>query len=83
MSKFNKEKILKQPQKRFIQLEKAQVGEDTLDFSFSSELPVERWYGKEILLNTPEAVDLSRCRQVLGPGRDDGRGDQVRRSHAP
>ena len=60
MSKFNKEKILKQPQKRFIQLEKAQVGEDTLDFSFSSELPVERWYGKEILLNTPEAVDLSR-----------------------
>ena len=34
MSKFNKEKILKQPQKRFIQLEKAQVGEDTLDFSF-------------------------------------------------
>lgn len=32
----------------------------TIEFSFSSELPVERWYGKEILSHAPGAVDLSR-----------------------
>jgi HK97 family phage major capsid protein len=29
--------------------------------SLSSEIPVERWYGNEILQHTPDAVDLSRA----------------------
>jgi HK97 family phage major capsid protein len=35
-------------------------GEDTLGLSFSSEVPVERWYGYEILDHSPEAVVLDR-----------------------
>lgn len=32
----------------------------TLNLSFSSEFPVERWYGDEILSHAPGAADLSR-----------------------
>lgn len=32
----------------------------SLEFSFSSEAPVERWFGSEVLSHAPEAVDLSR-----------------------
>lgn len=32
----------------------------TLEFSFSSEFPVERWFGKEILSHAPGACDLAR-----------------------
>lgn len=32
----------------------------SLDFSFSSEAPVERWFGTEVLSHDGEAVDLSR-----------------------
>ena len=32
----------------------------TIALCFSSELPVERWYGDEILLHGPENIDLSR-----------------------
>ncbi|RYF11755.1 MAG: phage major capsid protein [Oxalobacteraceae bacterium] len=31
-----------------------------IKFSFSSEEPVERWFGLEVLSHAPEAVDLSR-----------------------
>jgi HK97 family phage major capsid protein len=34
--------------------------DETLTFSFSSEAPVERWFGREILLHEPGAMDLSR-----------------------
>ncbi len=34
--------------------------ERTVELSFASEYPVERWFGKEVLRVTPEAVDLSR-----------------------
>ena len=34
--------------------------DETLTFSFSSESPVERWFGKEILLHKKGAADLSR-----------------------
>lgn len=37
----------------------------TVELSFSSELPVQRWFGNEILDHSPEAVDLTR----LGSGR--------------
>lgn len=37
------------------------VGEDrTLDLSFSSEYPVERWFGNEILSHDKTAADMSR-----------------------
>lgn len=39
---------------------RAQDEERTLEFSFSSELPVARWFGDEVLSHAPEAVDLSR-----------------------
>ena len=34
--------------------------ERTLEFSFSSETPVERWFGDEVLSHTSGAADLSR-----------------------
>jgi HK97 family phage major capsid protein len=34
--------------------------ERTVEFSFSSEFPVERWFGKEILSHAPNACDLGR-----------------------
>ena len=39
---------------------RAQEDERTLEFSFSSELPVARWFGDEVLDHSPEAVNLSR-----------------------
>src|SRR6202035_39959 len=32
--------------------------EERFDISISSEFPVERWFGKEILDHSPDAVDL-------------------------
>jgi HK97 family phage major capsid protein/HK97 family phage prohead protease len=32
----------------------------TLQFTFSSEYPVERWFGNEVLSHAPDAADLSR-----------------------
>ena len=32
----------------------------SLEFSFSSEAPVDRWFGSEVLSHAPESVDLSR-----------------------
>lgn len=34
--------------------------DETLTFSFSSEAPVDRWFGREILLHEQGAMDLSR-----------------------
>lgn len=39
--------------------------EDLFDISISSEYPVERWFGKEILDHSPEAVDLSRAKRGM------------------
>jgi HK97 family phage major capsid protein/HK97 family phage prohead protease len=38
----------------------AKTAERTVDMSFSSELPVERWYGMEVLSHDAAAVDLER-----------------------
>jgi HK97 family phage major capsid protein len=32
----------------------------TMEFSFSSEAPVDRWFGREILSHSPESADYSR-----------------------
>lgn len=39
--------------------------EDRFDISISSEYPVERWFGKEILDHSPDAIDLSRAKLGL------------------
>ncbi len=39
---------------------RAQEEERTIEFPFSSELPVSRWFGEEVLDHSPEAVNLSR-----------------------
>jgi hypothetical protein len=51
---------------RPLDLERAQVdeGERSVQLSFSSETPVRRWYGDEILLHGEKNVDLSRLRKV-------------------
>lgn len=39
--------------------------EDRFEIAISSEFPVRRWFGKEILDHSPEAVDLSRAKSGL------------------
>jgi HK97 family phage major capsid protein len=53
---------LKGPQRRELPmgLQIEERTDETLTFSFSSEAPVERWFGREILLHEPGAMDLSR-----------------------
>lgn len=52
------------------------VGEETrtIELSFSSELPYERWYGLEVLLHSKDALDLKRLEEVgvvlFSHGRD-------------
>jgi HK97 family phage major capsid protein/HK97 family phage prohead protease len=49
-------------QQRSMTLERAALGADTreIEFSFSSEFPADRWFGKEILSHAPGAANLSR-----------------------
>jgi hypothetical protein len=49
-------------QTRSMPLERGAVNDEkrTLDLSFSSEYPVERWFGVEILDHSDKSVDLSR-----------------------
>lgn len=39
--------------------------EDRFNISISSEYPVERWFGKEVLDHSPDSVDLSRAKKGL------------------
>lgn len=50
--------------------------ERTAEFSVSSETPVERWFGFEILDHSPEAIDLSRFKDGAAH-RDTHYGDQI------
>jgi HK97 family phage major capsid protein len=53
---------------RSFQLSRAEIDQEarTVPLSFSSEAPVERWFGREILDHSPGAVRLGRLRS-LGP----------------
>ncbi|MEY3825393.1 MAG: Synechococcus phage, partial [Cyanobacteriota bacterium] len=44
-----------------IKFERTQEDSEILEFSFSSELPVERWWGTEILSHDPSSVNLDRA----------------------
>ena len=48
----------------------------TVDLSFSSELPVSRWFGQEILDHNPSSVNLERLNNSAAV-LVDHRGDQV------
>jgi HK97 family phage major capsid protein len=54
--------VLSAPQSRFLTIAKEAVSQEgrTVSLSFSSEEPVEQWYGFEILDHSPGACDLSR-----------------------
>lgn len=49
------------PQQRYLHLVRESINENdrTIELSFSSEQPVERWFGMEILGHNPDEVDLS------------------------
>jgi len=44
-----------------VTFERAKEDSDIIEFSFSSELPVERWWGTEILSHDPDCVNLERA----------------------
>jgi HK97 family phage major capsid protein/HK97 family phage prohead protease len=51
------------PQTRFVTMDSApivDIDQRKITFPFSSELPVQRWYGNEILAHDAESADLSR-----------------------
>jgi HK97 family phage major capsid protein/HK97 family phage prohead protease len=49
------------PQSREMRIDASPISEDrTATLAFSSEAPVERWYGREILDHSPGAVRMSR-----------------------
>lgn len=59
------------PLERDICLEQLELREDKgvtrLSFSASSEIPIERWFGQEILSHDPKAVRLDRAKQGAMP----------------
>jgi HK97 family phage major capsid protein len=57
LKRINKEGLKREVAQGMRVEEKA---DDRLTFSFSSEAPVERWWGREVLLHDAESMDLSR-----------------------
>jgi len=47
-------------QRRFIELDTSKTKEDTFTLSFSSETPVQRAFGEEVLSHAPDAANLER-----------------------
>lgn len=62
------QKLKKDPPMRFLTLTREQVNKDdrTVALSFSSESPVTRWYGIEILDHSPGAMRMTRGGDVDG-----------------
>ena len=54
-------------QRRFLALDETKVDNDTLTFSFSSEAPVTRYFGEEILDHDAKSVDLRRLNGDAAP----------------
>lgn len=64
---------------RSAEIERAEVNAEkgVVTLSFSSEMPVERWFGYEILDHNPNSVDLSRMKSGAPLLVEHNRGDQV------
>ena len=54
-------------QRRYLTIDKPQADSDQLEFSFSSETPVTRYFGDEVLDHDRQAVDLSRLNGGAAP----------------
>ena len=54
-------------QRRFLPIDEQKVDKNTLTFSFSSEAPVKRYFGDEILDHDEESVDLTRLNTGAAP----------------
>ena len=54
-------------QRRFLPIDETKVDKDTLTFSFSSEKPVTRYFGEEVLDHDERSVDLTRLNGNAAP----------------
>ena len=54
-------------QRRYLTINEPKADSDQLEFSFSSETPVTRYFGDEVLDHDREAVDLSRLNGGAAP----------------
>jgi len=54
-----------------------EADDERFDMSFSSEEPVERWFGDEILDHSADCIDMSRAANGLAYLVDHNTGDQV------
>ena len=54
-------------QRRFLPIDETKVDKNTLTFSFSSEAPVARYFGQEVLDHEPASVNLSRLNSNAAP----------------
>ncbi len=75
MEKMNKPSTGQVQQRTFeAQIRAKEDDSRTVELSFSSELPVERWYGQEVLSHDAGAIDMSRLLDVgvvlFSHGRD-------------
>lgn len=50
-----------------IEIQTREDGKESFRFSFSSEQPVERWFGPEVLSHDADAADFSRLNNGAGP----------------
>ena len=50
-----------------IQIQPCEENSESFRFSFSSEQPVERWFGAEVLSHDADAADFSRLNNGAGP----------------
>ena len=66
MSQPDLTRIIGQPAERFFTVKREAVNVEarTAELSFSSESPVDRWYGKEILSHAPGACRLGRLQSA-------------------
>ena len=54
-------------QRRYLTIDETKADSDQLEFSFSSETPVTRYFGDEVLDHDRDAVDLSRLNGGAAP----------------
>lgn len=66
-------------EQRSLEFERGTVDKEarTVELSFSSELPVQRWFGEEILDHAPDSCDLTRLNSGGPVLVEHNRGDQV------
>ena len=54
-------------QRRFLPIDETKVDKNSLTFSFSSEAPVTRYFGDEVLDHEQKSVDLTRLNNNAAP----------------